>query len=78
MSFALSRSLIRAAEMALSNRDRATPADSSPLIPVAGTPFFLGRRELIRARDDFLVYGFIKDPVTEEEFAVGHPARAVR
>ena len=70
---ACSPALIRSAERTLLDLDRNTPHDPSALISIVGTPIFLGRMELIRTRDDFLVHGVIKHPVTQEDFGIGLP-----
>ena len=69
MSLVLSGALIRSAERALLDLDPHMAP--SALVPIAGTPSFLGRMELIRTRDDFLVLGVIKRPVTQEDFGIG-------
>jgi hypothetical protein len=79
MSLRLSNALIRLAEQTLLDLDPAMAQDPSALVPIARTPFFLGRMELIRTREDFLLLGVIKHPVTQEDFGIGHPSkRAMR
>ena len=79
MSLRLSNALIRLAEQTLLDLDPAMAQDPSALVPIARTPFFLGRMELIRTRDDFLVLGVIKHPVNQEDFGIGHSSkRAMR
>ena len=72
MSLRLSNALIRLAEQTLLVLDPHIAHDPSALVPVARTPFFLGSMELIRTRDDFLLLGVIKHPVTQEHFGIGH------
>ena len=76
MAITLSRALLRAAELALSNRNQQVGADAGLLLPIAGMPFFLATMESMRANQDFLVLGRINDPLTGEQFVIGHPARA--
>lgn len=79
MSLRLSNALIRLAEQTLLDLVPAMAQDPSALVQIARTPFFLGRMELIRTRDDFLLLGVIKHPVTHEDFGIGHPSkRAMR
>ena len=74
MSLRLSNALIRLAEQTLLDLDPAMAQDPSALVPIARTPFFLGRMELIRTRrDDFLLLGVIKHPVTQEAFGIRRP-----
>ena len=76
MSVRLSDALIRMAEQALLDLDPAIAHDPSALVPIARTPFFLGRMELIRTREDFLLLGVIKHPVTQQHFGIGHPGKS--
>ena len=73
MTFTLSRFLIDAAEAALSDINPNVPDDPQALIPIVGTPFFLGRVAPSSVRDDFLVHGFIQHPFTQETFYIGLP-----
>ena len=71
MTFRLSRSLIDAAEAALLDLYPNIPNDPQALIPIAGTPFFLGRVAPSSVREDFLVHGFIQHTLTQETFYIG-------
>lgn len=73
MTFSLSGFLIDAAEVALLDIDPNIPNDQQALIPIAGTPFFLGRMALSSVSEDFLVHGFIQHPLTQETFYIGLP-----
>ena len=75
MSLRLSNALIQLAEQTLLDLDPAMAQEPSALVPIARTPFFLGRMELIRTREDFLLLGVIKNRVTQEDFGIGHPSK---
>ena len=76
MPIRLSSALIKSAESALRDLERHALEDPSAMIPIAGTPFFLARMELVRAREDFLLHGIVKHPTTSESFGIGLKTQA--